>query len=313
MLDFGLKVEAPLSEWKHSVENLRLLESPELRKPILISAFAGWADAQEGGTRCVRYLIRHLGATKYAEIDPEEFYDFTTVRPVAFNTPEGERSIRWPKNELYYLKREHADNDLLFLLATEPSLRWRTYVETLFQAWQGQEVRYVLNVGSLMDATPHTRETAISGMTASSDLEVVLAGLRIVKTKYQGPIGITSVFMEACGRKELGYINLWGHAPHYVQRAPNYKVTLALVRWMISAFNLDLSVERLERRSDQFEDEVTKAISASVEMSSYVKRLERQYDEAISGGGALPSGEALVKDIEDQLRQGGMEGGFSSN
>ena len=150
-------------------------------------------------------------------------------------------------------------------------------------------------------------------MTTSSDLEVVLAGLRIVQTRYQGPIGITSVFMEACGRRGLGYINLWGHAPHYVQRAPNYKVSLALAGWLKSAFNLDISLESLERRSERFEAEVTKAISSSVEVSAYVKRLERQYDEAKARGGPLPSGEALVKDVEEHLRQGGAEGGFSSN
>ena len=295
------------------MEHLRFLERPQLRNPVLISAFAGWADAQEGGTRAVRSLIRRLGAVKFAEIDPEEFYDFTSVRPVAYNNEQGDRVIRWPKNDFYYHRRADADHDLLFLIGAEPSLKWRTYIETLFAAWEGCPPRYVLNVGCLMDATPHTRDAAISGMTTSSDLEVVLAGLRIVQTRYQGPIGITSVFMEACGRRDLGYINLWGHAPHYVQRAPNYKVSLALTRWLASAFNLDISLESLERRSERFEAEVTKAISSSVEVSAYVKRLERQYDEALSGGGPLPSGEALMKDVEEHLRQSGTDGGFSSN
>ena len=86
-----------------------------------------------------------------------------------------------------------------------------------------------------------------------------------------------------------------------------------MTRWLASAFNLDISLESLERRSERFETEVTKAISSSVEVSAYVKRLERQYDEALSGGGPLPSGEALMKDVEEHLRQSGAEGGFSSN
>ena len=76
---------------------------------------------------------------------------------------------------------------------------------------------------------------------------------------------------------------------------------------------MDISLESLERRSGRFEAEVTKAISSSVEVSAYVKRLERQYDEAKAGGGPLPSGEALVRDVEEHLRQGGADGGFSSN
>ena len=295
------------------MEHLRFLERPELRNPVLISAFAGWADAQEGGTRAGTLPDPPSGRGEVRRDRPRGVLRLHVGAPVAYNNEQGDRVIRWPKNDFYYHRRADADHDLLFLIGAEPSLKWRTYIETLFAAWEGCPPRYVLNVGCLMDATPHTRDAAISGMTTSSDLEVVLAGLRIVQTRYQGPVGITSVFMEACGRRNLGYINLWGHAPHYVQRAPNYKVSLALTRWLASAFNLDISLESLERRSERFEAEVTKAISSSVEVSAYVKRLERQYDEALSGGGPLPSGEALMKDVEEHLRQSGADGGFSSN
>lgn len=47
----------------------------------MLVAFSGWPAAAEAATRALRYLVRNLGATKFAEIDPEEFYDFTVVRP----------------------------------------------------------------------------------------------------------------------------------------------------------------------------------------------------------------------------------------
>jgi urease alpha subunit len=48
-----------------------------LREPTLLFSFAGWADAAESATHALRYMVRHLNGEKFAEVDPEEFYNFT--------------------------------------------------------------------------------------------------------------------------------------------------------------------------------------------------------------------------------------------
>ena len=76
-------------------------ETPDVKLPTMIVAFAGWPDAAEAATRAIRYLVRKLPAKKIAEIDPEEFYDFTEVRPQTRVNRKGERVIRWPRNDFY--------------------------------------------------------------------------------------------------------------------------------------------------------------------------------------------------------------------
>ena len=63
------------------MDGLILHEMPEPKLPTMIVAFAGWPDAAEAATTAVRHLVQTLPAKKFAEIDPEEFYDFTIVRP----------------------------------------------------------------------------------------------------------------------------------------------------------------------------------------------------------------------------------------
>ena len=81
---------------------LRVVETPELHEPTLITAFAGWSDAGRAATAAVGYLIERWHANRMAEIDPEEFYDFTQVRPMVRYVEGDYRRIDWPENAFYY-------------------------------------------------------------------------------------------------------------------------------------------------------------------------------------------------------------------
>ena len=48
----------------------------------MVVAFGGWIDAGEAVTGAMRHLVRQLAASPLASIDPEDFFDFTQVRPV---------------------------------------------------------------------------------------------------------------------------------------------------------------------------------------------------------------------------------------
>lgn len=262
-------------------------------------------------------MVQSLHATKFAELDPEEFYDFTSVRPMAYNEQDGQRAIRWPTNQFYYWRNPIAERDLVLFLGTEPNLKWRTYTETLLSVIEPYDLDLVVNVGSLMDATPHTREPRLSGGVNRDELKSKLGSMQIRGTGYQGPVGITSVLMDACTKANLDYISVWGHAPHYVQHSPNYKVTKALTQRLNELLNLSIETESLARKAEQFEAEVTKAIASSVEVSTYVKRLERHYDSTSSSAESeseLPTPESVVEDLDEFFKGNRPEGGpFSTN
>jgi proteasome assembly chaperone (PAC2) family protein len=107
--------------------------------------------------------------------------------------------------------------------------------------------------------------------------------------------------MEACTKAGLDYVSLMGHASHYVQRGPNYKVSKAIVHQINEMLSLNVSLEELEELSKTFEEDVTKSIRSSVEVSAYVKRLERQYDGRETGE-ELPTPESAVEGVEQFLR-----------
>src|SRR3954454_19030466 len=75
-------------------------ERPELRKPALVCAFKGWNDAGEAASAALGFLADSFDATEVAGIDPEEFYDFTAVRPTVRLSEGLTRVIDWPENTL---------------------------------------------------------------------------------------------------------------------------------------------------------------------------------------------------------------------
>ena len=58
------------------MDSLEFTERPELRRTIMLTAFAGWPDASEAATRAIRFLADQISAKKFASIDPEDFYNF---------------------------------------------------------------------------------------------------------------------------------------------------------------------------------------------------------------------------------------------
>jgi hypothetical protein len=68
------------------VKHIRWENDPPVHEPVVIAAFAGWNDAGDAATGAVRYLVDHFDADLVAELDPEEFFDFTSTRPTCRST-----------------------------------------------------------------------------------------------------------------------------------------------------------------------------------------------------------------------------------
>src|SRR6266446_5443193 len=61
-------------------EELRLEHRPELTRPVLVASFRGWNDGAQGASKASAFLSRLWHAEQFAEIDPEQFFDFQSTR-----------------------------------------------------------------------------------------------------------------------------------------------------------------------------------------------------------------------------------------
>ena len=285
------------------MDGLIVHETPKTKLPTMVVAFAGWPDAAEAATRAIRYMVRKLPSKKIAEIDPENYYDFTVNRPQTRINRRKERIIKWPTNEFYsYVPENDPENGILMYVGTEPNLKWRTFSDTVLEVAKLSGVELIVSLGALLDAVPHTREVKITGRASSQELSKKARWLGIRNSGYQGPTGIRSAFAEACSKSHIPHANIWGHCPHSVLTSPNPLTSFALLERLKSLVDIDLDMSELDLAGQAFKEEISNAISKQPEVSSYVTRLESQYDEANGSQNDMPTGTDMVEEIENFLK-----------
>ena len=287
-----------------SMDHLTSHEAPSVKTGHLITAFRGWPDAGEGASSAIRYLLRKLPAKKFAELDPEEFYDFAHVRPSTSITKEGNRIVKWPANEFYYWAADDPSHSLMLFLGVEPSLKWKTFSRAILDVAEENGVKAVVHIGALLDAVPHARAVRLTGGANGEGMKQALRKYNIGSSNYQGPTGITSAVMEACTERGMSFTTLWAHTPHYLQAAPNYRVSHALVSNLSGIVGVDVPLDELRSAGDTFDREVEKAVSKDSQIGEYVRKLEQRYDEMVlMTQDEMPPPEDVVRDLEDFLKE----------
>jgi proteasome assembly chaperone (PAC2) family protein len=242
-------------------------------------------------------------------IDPEEFYDFTAVRPTVRLTEGDVREIDWPENSFYAAEVPGADADLVLLQGVEPSLRWRRFTGDVIAAARELGVRMVITLGALLADVPHSRPVGVTGITSDESL---IERLGFEPPSYEGPTGIVGVLQRACAEEGLPAVSLWASVPHYVAASPNPKVALALVRAFEGAAGLAVDGGELEEAAEDYERQVTAAVASDPEVKAFVERLENAMDDAQAENPPdeeqLPSADTIASDFQRFLRQRGPGG-----
>src|SRR5215470_2464372 len=235
---------------------------PPSNIPTMVVAFGGWIDAGEAVTSAMRYLVRQLSAAPLASIDPEDFFDFTQVRPVVRLTAEGERVIRWPRSAFWTWQPAEGGAGLLLFRGMEPQRLWRTYATALLDVAERCGVTRIVSLGALVAAVPHTRPPRVTGSSTDPAWHARLEEWGIARrSRYEGPTGIASVVLDAARRRGMASLSLMGQAPHYLQGATNPAVSRALLTYVTRLLSLELDMSQLDKAVKAFGTRCDKAVA----------------------------------------------------
>ena len=275
----------------------------QLRSPVLIAAFQGWNDAGESATFAARHLQEVWGAEKIASVDPEDFFDFQSVRPQVELVDGLTRSISWPQNELFGARLE-GDTDTLILIGTEPSLKWRAFTDLILEMAGDRNVSLVVTLGALLADVPHSRPVPITGTAVDPDL---ILKLDLQRSRYEGPTGIVGVLQDAFGRAGVQSASLWAAVPHYLAVSPNPKAALALVERTSRLIGVAADIGELVAATTDYEERINEIVETDDDIKEYVRLLESRSDDDDAepeelDPSQLPSGEALAAELERFLR-----------
>ncbi len=278
---------------------------------MLVAAFRGWNDGAQGASLAASYLAQSWKARRFADVDPEEFFDFQAVRPHVRLEEGLTRRVDWPENAFYHATVPGSERDAVLLLGVEPNMRWRTFCGEVVGLARDLEVDLVVTLGALLADVPHTRPAPVTGSATDPQL---VEELGLAASRYEGPTGIVGILHDSCRGAGMPSASLWAAVPHYVSLAASPKAALALCRRLGDLLGTGLELGDLERASEAYELQVSAAVSQDEETEAYVHELEQRRD-TLGEELDVPSGDTLAEELtrflrehEERTRREGEEG-----
>jgi hypothetical protein len=290
------------------MEALQFDHTPNLRQPYLLLTFDGWSNAAGVATAAGKLLVEHLQASRFASIDPEEFYSFTDQRPQALYADNGQREILWPANEFFVSQRPELEHDVIIGVGIEPHLKWRTFTNLMVEFIKRCEVYQTITLGALWADVLYSAPVPFSGSATDPSLaeHLGVGG----GSRYEGPTGMVGVLHDILRRHNLASASLWANMPYYVSATPNPKGILALGRRGLEIVGLPAMFANLEKEAQDFDTRVAEAIATDPKVSAHVRDLERRaarQERSRQQERAEPeqraSGEDLAAEFERFLRE----------
>lgn len=266
---------------------------PHLDRPVLVAAFDGWNDAGDAATWAVRHLDQGCNAEGFAEIDPEDFFDFSEVRPIV-ELDGDTRQLHWPINAFSATAEPRS---LIILQGIEPQLRWRSFTEQVLAVASECDASMIVTLGALLADVPHSRPVTVYG---GSDDPAIQERLNLEKSTYEGPTGIVGVLNRMAQDAGIPTVSLWAAVPSYVSGTSSPKAALALLERLQDLLDIPLNAMDLEIASSSYERQISELMAEHAETSDHIRSLEQQYDDGVV---ADPDPTALVEEVEQFLRE----------
>ncbi len=250
---------------------------PVLHEPTMILAFAGWNDAGDAATTAVRYVDAAIQSVPLAEIDAEDFFDFTVRRPEVLQRPgrggdARDRVIVWPDTEFRYGSIGDG-REVVTAVGIEPHLRWRTYCDSVIDLARSLGVSRAFVLGAYQADVVYSQPVQVTGFATNSE---ELEGLAVTSSDYQGPTGIVGVLGSRFEEEGIPIVSLWAGLPHYINVSPNPRGALALLQKLVQLLGLSLDEQPLRESAAEFEERISKLVASDAELSEYVRQLKKR-------------------------------------
>ena len=282
----------------------RLDEPGKLASPILVAAFDGWIDA--GGASSVAAAHLANGGTAVATFDGDILFDYRARRPTLEIVDGRIAELTWPG--LTLLHRRIDGRDLLVLTGAEPDFRWHELGAAVVELAKRLEVGLWISLGAIPAAVPHTRRVHVLGSASRPDLlrgDIQAGPAGILRV----PAAAISTLEHAIGEAGIPAVGYYAQVPHYMS-GPYPAAAIELVRAVGRHLGSDVPLGSLADEARTLRTRLDTATALEETTRTYVERLEAMVDEQ-----RLPSGEDLISEIEDFLRDrgnGGTGGGGSA-
>jgi predicted ATP-grasp superfamily ATP-dependent carboligase len=262
---------------------LTFFDRPQLEGASLVMSMDGWMDGGEVSTGTVEWLIDLLGATPFAQVEPDPFYIFNfpgdmevsaVFRPHTKIVKGLIEELGMPTNRFYC----SPDDNLVLFAAKEPNLRWTHFADCFYELLTEVGVKDVYFIGSVAGASPHTREPRVHCSTSAEEQKEKLESVGVRFSQYEGPASFVTYLTSRAQGHGVRMAGLVAEVPAYLE-GRNPKSIETMVRKLCSLLGLTVELAMLRQASDDWERRVNEAVETREDLAEHIKKLESEYDD----------------------------------
>jgi hypothetical protein len=260
----------------------------------MVAGFTGWNDAGDASSGAIDLLWRAWGAQPLAEIQPDDFIDFSVNRPRVVVEAGVVTSLGWPTTRFGWCSP--GQTSVVLVSGPEPQLRWRSYCEAVLEVAEALGCSSVMTVGSMLSDVPHTRPTPV--FTNAHDSALIDA-LSLPASHYDGPTGIPTVLQRAAHEAGYDALSLWSAVPAYAPNITSHMAILALAQEIATIVDAPIPTDEFAEEIESYVEDLDELCEDDEDTADYVRHLEESYDQEST---ALRSADDLVEEVEQFLR-----------
>ena len=247
---------------------------PQLQDPLLIAGFEGWGNALNVSEGMVSFLIRELGAKRFARVNPDPFYRYDKSRPFV-KVKEGILDeVSMPGGAFYVAEARACGRDIVVLRSEEPHLRWDYFMDLLFSLCQELGVVSIFTIGSMYDNVLHS-DRIVSGMASDEALFSKIQQRQVIPITYQGPSAIHSIIHLKARKRGFQSLTLWCHCPYYIEGTVHYGL-LAHLGNLLSFFGeFKLNTREMEHKWTKLNRQIQELIDGNPELQTMISEIRK--------------------------------------
>lgn len=253
---------------------IQIDQLPDLKNPLLIAGFDGWGNALKISSAMAAYLVRKFKAQRFAEMNPDLFFRYDEMRPVAHIEEGVLKSLTPPSGTFYAAQTASAGRDLVILKSDEPQLRWSGFVQELLDLCRRLNINSMITLGSMYDHVLHT-DRFVSALASDAAVTSLLKQKGINLISYQGPGAIHSTIHAEALKRSCACISLWCHCPLYLQGTTHFGILAHLGKLLASLGGFELDTQDLEANWEKLSVQIENLIANNPELQEVIKELRK--------------------------------------
>jgi len=246
---------------------------PESNAGVLVAGFTGWGNALEISSSMMDYLIKGLGAVKFARLNTDLYCRYIEERPVVRINDGALTSISHGLGELYFA--DSTPNNIVILKAQEPALRWFHFTEALLSLCGQMGIRTIVTIGSMYDNVLHN-DRIMSAVSSNEELSLRLKEKGILPISYEGPCSIHTIVQSEGEWKGFECASIWCHCPYYLQGTTHYGILSHLGSFLSGFFGFDLDLTELNTLWKELKEKIQEIIDNNGDLQDMIARLRKE-------------------------------------